>query len=260
MTTQSIDNDVTQDTISMFFDVDFNPAIYVDTLFQSILANQPQYSKQALSKLSSNISYLITHLDYYTNELSTSLQQKLEQLEKNSNLVLLGPDEESSSSTRLQYYVSILNNSILSLQSDLEHVNLSEESSPEEADAKHPVKESPNQAIDTLILLKLVKANILQILEIFAFMEYQINQENDQLNNQENVSPEQFQLVVNKIYDVTSEKLLSSNINQLDLEHINRLIDLQGLFVNLESFYSIYKRFANKLATDRATYLSSKRN
>lgn len=67
MTTQSLDNDVTQDTISMFVDVDFNPAIYVDTLFQSILANQPQYSKQALSKLSSNISYLITHLDYYTN-------------------------------------------------------------------------------------------------------------------------------------------------------------------------------------------------
>lgn len=256
MTTQSIDNDVTQDTISMFFDVDFDPAIYVDTLFQSILANQPQYSKQALSKLSSNISYLITHLDYYTNELSTSLQQKLEQLEKNSNLVLLGPDEESSSSTRLQYYVSILNNSILSLQSDLEHVNLSEESSPDEADAKHPVKESPNRAIDTLILLKLVKANILQILELFAFMEAQINQE----KNQENVTPEQFQLVVNKIYDVTSEKLLSSNVNQLDLEHINRLIDLQGMFVNLESFYSIYKRFANKLAADRATYLSSKRN
>lgn len=216
---------VDDDTISMFFDPDFNPSMYVDTIFQSILANQTQYSKQALSKLSSNISYLITHLDYYTNELSMSLQQKLEQLEKNSNLVLLGPDDGSSSSTRLQYYVSILNNSILSLQADLESVN------------KEPAPDDDKTPINTLIQLKLVKANISQVLEIFAFMDAQIKNET--------ASPEQFQQTLNNIYDSTKD----SN----DVEHIDRLISLQGLFVNIDNFHSIYKRFANRLASDRAT-------
>ena len=77
----------TDESLSMYFDDDFNPSSYIDKLVNSITNLNPAssttpvsaYSKQSLTKLSNDISHLITHLDYYTNMLTNdSLQKKLD--------------------------------------------------------------------------------------------------------------------------------------------------------------------------------------
>ena len=109
----------TDESLSMYFDDDFNPSSYIDKLVNSITNLNPAssttpvsaYSKQSLTKLSNDISHLITHLDYYTNMLTNdSLQKKLDALDKSNEII---NNNEESGTTRLQYNVHVFNNAVL---------------------------------------------------------------------------------------------------------------------------------------------------
>lgn len=226
---------------SMFFEQDFNPSAYVDTLFQNLLPPQHNYSKASLAKLASSISYLTTHLDYYTNEISAGLQEKLDLLNKNSSLLIGTSEEESSGSTRLQYYTNILHNTILTLQTEISDIN-------GEIAAKQEGPNSQNaEAVQALILLKTVKANIARVLEIYEFLSKQ--------THHLHIAADEFQAVLNDLHDSIRAQLESSpSGDEALVDQINRLIQFSSFFTNLNKFHPTYKRFAAKLAQDLQQY------
>lgn len=190
-----------EETIAMFFDGDFNPSSYVDQLFTSIVgdcSNPQTYNN--LSGLSNDITSLITHLDYYTQELLSN-----DQLEMLQRLVAVLNDD----TTRLQYYTNIFNNSILTLNQDLNTVN-------------EKLTNNESEPINKLIKLKAVKQNLLQVLEIFELIFLNLNQKSS-------ISPQEFETML-------------SNIKQTD-----KFKQLPQIFDHLSKFNPIYRKWWNNL-------------
>mmetsp|Transcript_3200 Transcript_3200/g.3584 ORF Transcript_3200/g.3584 Transcript_3200/m.3584 type:complete len:246 (-) Transcript_3200:3795-4532(-) len=238
------------ESLSMFFDSDFNPSNYVDALFQSISNNKLQsqvYSKNNLQSLSNKCSNLVTHLDYHTSELSNDLINQIETLQNSSKVITQGLNNDEivntlNDMTRLQYFINTLNNSILLLQTDIKQAN-------EELNGN---LESQPESIDNLIKLKSIKNKLYQVLVIFE----RLNSIN--INNPDSTTVESFQSSLNTLYDSIRNQLNNekNEINQLLVTNINELINLLPLFQNLTNFYPIYKTFTNKLNTELENYLN----
>lgn len=122
----STDNDV----LTMFFDENFVPHDFVDALFTSSLAqptldNSDEFaSPRAIQGLQGKFSSLLTHLDYYTNELTRQFEDKMKNLENSSSIISQSDgDDTSKGITRLEYYVGNLSSSLNSISRDLKHAN-----------------------------------------------------------------------------------------------------------------------------------------
>lgn len=163
-----------EESMAMFFDKEFNPATYVDQLFNSILgdcSNPSIYDKLNTHAISNDVSSLITHLDYYTQELSTNDQ--LDTLQH--SMVYL-----NDNTTRLEYYTNIFNNSIITLNQDLSTVN------------EKLVNNNDSEAINKLIDLKLVRQNLTKVLGIFEMVFVKLNQKSS-------ISPLEFEALLANI-------------------------------------------------------------
>lgn len=245
---------INDESLSMFFDSDFNPSNYVDALFQSISNNKLQsqvYSKTNLQSLSNKCSNLVTHLDYHTSELSNDLINQIEVLQNSSKVITQGLNNDEvpnalNDMTRLQYFINTLNNSILLLQTDIKQVN-------EELNENN---ESQPESIDNLIKLKSIKNNLYQVLVIFE----RLNSIN--INNPDSTTVEAFQSSLNNLYDTIRNQLSNekNEINQLLVTNINELVNLLPLLQNLTNFYPIYKRFTSKLNTELDHYLNTNKH
>lgn len=242
---------INEESLSMFFDADFNPSNYVDALFQSISGNQPQsliYSKKNLQSVSNKCSNLITHLDYHTSELSSNLIDQIESLQNSSKVIThgLNSDEEFNGlneMTRLQYFTNTLNHSVLLLQSDIKQAN-------EELN----INKAQPESIDKLIKLKSIRNNLNQVLIIFEKLNSICS------NNADSITIDSFQVSVNSLYETIRSQLNNeqNEINPILVENINELTNLLPLFQNLTNFYPIYKKFVNRLSSELDRYLNLK--
>lgn len=242
-TSNTMSTITTDESLSMFFDDDFNPSAYIDTLVNSITnQNTPHntttpisaYSKNSLTKLSNDISHLITHLDYYTNELTNeNLQSKLDMLDK-SNVVI--NNSEDHGTTRLQYHVHVLNNAVLSLQTELTEVNKQLDNS-----------NINNEAIQKLIQLKQVKANLNQVLKIFELVSNSISQK-------QSYTVDEFQYALDELFNSIKQQLQSNTNNEKLLQHVDKLLQLNNLFNHISKFNPIFRKFITKLSNERDSY------
>lgn len=242
-TSNTMSTTTTDESLSMFFDDDFNPSAYIDTLVNSITnQNTPHntttpisaYSKNSLTKLSNDISHLITHLDYYTNELTNeNLQSKLDMLDK-SNVVI--NNSEDHGTTRLQYHVHVLNNAVLSLQTELTEVNKQLDNS-----------NINNEAIQKLIQLKQVKANLNQVLKIFELVSNSISQK-------QSYTVDEFQYALDELFNSIKQQLQSNTNNEKLLQHVDKLLQLNNLFNHISKFNPIFRKFITKLSNERDSY------
>lgn len=239
----------TDESLSMYFDDDFNPSSYIDKLVNSITNLNPAssttpvsaYSKQSLTKLSNDISHLITHLDYYTNMLTNdSLQKKLDAFDKSNEII---NNNEESGTTRLQYNVHVFNNAVLSLQTELNEIN-------------RQLDESTinNEAILKLIQLKQVKANLTKVLHIFELVYNSISQD-DELS----FTVDKFQNALDELFASIKNQLDTSDKNVKLLAQIDKLLEMNGLFTHLSRFNTVFKKFLTKLSNEKEVYLNSKR-
>ena len=237
------------ESLSMYFDDDFNPSSYIDKLVNSITNLNPAssttpvsaYSKQSLTKLSNDISHLITHLDYYTNMLTNdSLQKKLDALDKSNEII---NNNEESGTTRLQYNVHVFNNAVLSLQTELNEIN-------------RQLDESTinNEAILKLIQLKQVKSNLTKVLHIFELVYNSISQD-DELS----FTVDKFQNALDELFASIKNQLDTSDKNVKLLAQIDKLLEMNGLFTHLSRFNTVFKKFLTKLSNEKEVYLNSKR-
>lgn len=239
----------TDESLSMYFDDDFNPSSYIDKLVNSITNLNPAssttpvsaYSKQSLTKLSNDISHLITHLDYYTNMLTNdSLQKKLDALDKSNEII---NNNEESGTTRLQYNVHVFINAVLSLQTELNEIN-------------RQLDESTinNEAILKLIQLKQVKSNLTKVLHIFELVYNSISQD-DELS----FTVDKFQNALDELFASIKNQLDTSDKNVKLLAQIDKLLEMNGLFTHLSRFNTVFKKFLTKLSNEKEVYLNSKR-
>lgn len=239
----------TDESLSMYFDDDFNPSSYIDKLVNSITNLNPAssttpvsaYSKQSLTKLSNDISHLITHLDYYTNMLTNdSLQKKLDALDKSNEII---NNNEESGTTRLQYNVHVFNNVVLSLQTELNEIN---------RQLDEPTIN--NEAILKLIQLKQVKSNLTKVLHIFELVYNSISQD-DELS----FTVDKFQNALDELFASIKNQLDTSDKNVKLLAQIDKLLEMNGLFTHLSRFNTVFKKFLTKLSNEKEVYLNSKR-
>lgn len=240
-----------EESMSMFFDDEFNPSTYIDKLVTSVTQQNSTtsttpstYSKQSLTKLSHTINQLITHVDYYVSDIANnSLHEKLEMLDKSSTLIhTSNASEEQGGTSRLQYHLNILDNSIISLQSELTEINNTIE-----------LNESiNNEAVQTLIQLKLVKNNLITVIDVLETMNNSLSKVNE---NKLTYTVDEFQLILDELLGSIKQQLSSTGDNSVLLAHIAKLINLQNVFLNLNNFNPVYKRFITKLITERDTYL-----
>lgn len=242
-TSNTMSTITTDESLSMFFDDDFNPSAYIDTLVNSITnQNTPHntttpisaYSKNSLTKLSNDISHLITHLDYYTNELTNeNLQSKLDMLDK-SNVII--NNSEDHGTTRLQYHVHVLNNAVLSLQTELTEVNKQLDNS-----------NINNEAVQKLIQLKQVKANLNQVSKIFELVSNSISQK-------QSYTVDEFQYALDELFNSIKQQLQSNTNNEKLLQHVDKLLQLNNLFNHISKFNPIFRKFITKLSNERDSY------
>ncbi|RCK67529.1 Conserved oligomeric Golgi complex subunit 7 [Candida viswanathii] len=232
----------TDESLSMFFDDDFNASTYIDKLVSSITSQSSTnattpisaYSKTSLTKLSNDISHLITHLDYYTNELTNeNLQRKLDMLDKSNAII---SSSEDNGTTRLQYHAHVLNNAVLSLQAELAEINKQLDDSS-----------INNEAIQKLILLKQVKANLHQVLKIFELVS-------NSLALKQSYTVDEFQTALDELFNSIKKQLETSENRDKLLEHVDKLLQLHNLFNHLSKFNPIFRKFITKLSNERDSY------
>ncbi|CCE79381.1 Piso0_001440 [Millerozyma farinosa CBS 7064] len=237
-----------EESIAMFYDPEFNAVTYVNALLQSL--SKPQYQTQTYSKdnlqvLSLKCSNLLTHLDFYTNELSRDLTEQLETLQNASDIVTQNIDASDSNNVkginRLQYYVNSLNNSILMLQNDLQNVN----NKITVNNIGHP------KAVETLTTLKHAKSQVEKVIEIFENLNALAPKE-----SLDSVTVESFQHGLTNLAGQIHAQLSTTTKEDLSLvlDGIDELINMLPVFEDLTNFYPAYKKFTKTLMNEKKPY------
>lgn len=198
-------------TLSMFFDEEFNAVSYINALFKS---DGDRYSKQNLTKLSNTSNNLLVHLNVLINQLNQEINNNLEKL---NNIVY---DKKINNSTRMNYFISSLNNSILLLNNEL---NIPEY----------------NQlvVVSQLINYKTIKENIINTLRNLTFIRKHFGNE---------ISINDFESNLNALFNT-----IQSMDNDDKKDNLDTLIKTGDLFQNFSDFNSIYKKSSKKIVNER---------
>ena len=226
-------------SFSMFFDQHFDPCSYVNALFQSFTAEKkfPDiYSKESLQTYSKNCSNLVTHLEYYMQEIVLDLDNEISSLSDSTNIISDGKDgEKSGPITRLNYFINALNNSILLLQDEY-------------AQSRKAISEAVQQqprSIDLLIKFEEVKKNLMDVLQVLEKVN-SMNESGDDL-----LGTDTFQNSISLLQELVIEQLHRNKERREIYANIDELINLLPVFQNLTHFYAIYKKFTNKLVSEK---------
>lgn len=207
-------NMLQDDSVSMFFDEEFNPASYIDALFAG-----SDYTKSSLNKLINITNKLITHLNFLVNQLNNEINGKLQEISK------LTTETNLNNSTRLNYYLKLLQNSIMSLHEELD------------------VPEFKELAlINKLVNFKTIKLHMLEALKVLQFIK----------TNFSDLNIRNFESNLMKVFN----SIMSLTDLQDKLDNLSYLVDCSDVFKNMNQFHMIYKKNLPKLIADRDTLAS----
>lgn len=141
------------DLLKMFFDEDFVPQAYVDILLSSFQTSQ-------LDTLKSSCSTLLSRMDYYTGNLTRELETTIQKLQKPAELILYSSNEGQQGTTKLEYYLDTLSNSVSSLELDVHRIKT-------ELEEMNKQYESSNAITNTLAKLTVAKTHLLSVKKYF---------------------------------------------------------------------------------------------
>lgn len=234
-------------SFSMFFDQHFDPSSYVDALFQSFTAEKKfpdVYSKESFQTYSKNCSNLVTHLEYYMQEIVLDLDNKISSLSDSTNIISDSKDGDNPGHiTRLNYFINALNNSILLLQDEYAQSR----KAISEAVQKQP------RSIELLIKFEEVKKNLTEVLQVLDKIN-SMNEGGDDL-----LAIDTFQNSISLLQDTVIEQLHRNkgSQDQLICTNTDELVNLLPVFQNLTNFYAIYKKFTIKLISEKERCMNS---
>ncbi|CDK26481.1 unnamed protein product [Kuraishia capsulata CBS 1993] len=270
-----------QDALEIFFDDNFVPHAFLDSLFLSSLPSRTikaNPSVRSLQTLQTKCSSLLAHLDYYTNELTDDLESKIEDLQQSSSVISYSykrrtdvPQKGSDLNgvTRLEYYIDTLSSSINSLFQDLESVNLKLTEIQNESSSKTTLAD--------LAKLVTVKKRMNLVLTVFQTANAIIHtsslvQENSSSSVKAAptggddddmgipVSVEAFESSLNILEETIIEEFQrekqADEINSSLIGKCDSMIELLPIFKSLTHFAAPYAGFVKFLEAEKAKYLN----
>lgn len=146
--------------LAMFFDEQFSPTDYVDALLESLADPTDKYLPESLTRMAGRVLDLLSHLDYSTGEIAKELADNMARLEK-----LAQPIGAADDTSRIDYYLSSLRNSVETLESEVQSVK-QQLHSQKDKEALQAQDDAAKDPVQTLIALKEVRANILLVLQV----------------------------------------------------------------------------------------------
>lgn len=218
----------------MFFDEQFNSADYVDALMENLADPADKYLPESLARMAGRVLDLLSHLDYSTGEISRELTDNMARLEK-----LGQPIGAADDTSRIDYYLNSLRNSVETLEAEVQNVRLNLHTlSTKESPAAQEVAASP---VKTLIALKQVRANILLVLQVLQGARALFPGVDAQA-----IAVDEFQEALGSL-----RESLEAQKREGALEEFSKTIDdlklWAPLFLPFVQFGPVYAKFASRL-------------
>ncbi|CAH2446143.1 Conserved oligomeric Golgi complex subunit 7 [Komagataella phaffii CBS 7435] len=282
------------EVLSMFFDEEFVPHAYVDAvLVKSLPTNTtsqkviPRGSLQPntqlkgpsflpvkqLQSLQSNISSLLSHVDFYSNELTKDLEQQLDKLRSTATVLsYTSIGDDTSSVTRLEYYLDSLFNSIDTLQEDLVEIN-------EKITNLHLNTDPLDRKImDELKQYMVIKQRMNAVVKVFQTaqtvattslvvddaLDYQTAPTSANTHDRvpQTVTVSVFSSSLSMLQEAILEEMQrdkpKKEINHKLVSKCDSMIQLLPVFKGLYKFYTPYNEFVKFLEAQKERYLYSK--
>lgn len=276
--------------LTMFFDDEFVPHAYLDALYSGgIASTSSTITKGTSSYLSSKdiellrqrSSVLLNHLDYYTKELTTDLEAKIQKLYNSNSVISYSYDHSNKSedklkpTTRLEYYANSLSISMSSLRESIQLISDRMEQSGDSKDSistklikLNQSKDNLHRVLDTLNIIK-------SIIEINSASDNGSTSHRDSVSSAptnskssahkttENISIslKSFQESLDVLQATILEQFQTAaggNVSKELLAKVQEFIDLAPVFKNLSGFGSSYGTFVKSIEGALKTYDESK--
>ncbi|CDO91917.1 unnamed protein product [Kluyveromyces dobzhanskii CBS 2104] len=232
--------------LNMFFDEDFVPQAYVDILLSSFQTDQ-------LDELKTNCSGLLSKLDYYNGNISKELESTIQRLQKPAELIVYSASEEQQGTTKLEYYLDTLANSVNLLEIDVKDIDKQLLELNSRYDDSSGITETLSKLTAAKKHLETVKRSF-DLLK--TIMEISIQEDQDKLQN---ISTEDFKLALATLQEtvfVTLNQPLSDSSDLL--KKIDAFIELKHILKGLKKFYGPYTEFSQAIQKEKDRYLNSK--
>lgn len=238
----------------MFFDEEFVPQAYLDILLSSV--DRPLNELQQIS------ASLLYRLEYYTGVLTKDLEDTIRRLQKPAELLnysVTSDDIGNMKTTRLEYYMDTLANSVQSLEVDVGKIN----TELAQLDASY---ETSTQSVAKITQLELVKSRLQDVLSVFQqlqiILRISVGEKEGALQN---VDVNEFTVALDTLRDTIIKKLeecleseTATEKNDELLSRIDSFTALKVVFKGFNKFYPVYLQFANKIQKAKEHYLSQK--
>ncbi|CUS22913.1 LAQU0S07e03004g1_1 [Lachancea quebecensis] len=240
--------------LKMFFDEEFVPHAYLDLLLSA--ENMP------ISELQSISTTLLSKLDIYTDRLTRELGSNIDKLRKPTELLSFSTSYlQAEGTTKLEYYLETLGNSVKNLKDDIAGVN------KQLAEAKQNNQESL-KTVEEIQDLRLVKTHLQMVLDCFEQLRSIViisAESSEKCQPQELVSLSSFKSSLKVLGDIitssfkdSSEVEVSSIQNEELLKKVDFFAELKPIFKDLPKFYSTYGDFVDRIRHEADVYLQGK--
>lgn len=222
--------------LAMFFDEQFSPTDYVDALMENLADPAEKYLPQSLARMATRVLDLLSHLDYTTGEISKELADNMQRLEK-----LAQPIGAADDTLRIDYYLDSLRNSVETLESEVQSVK--QELRTQTAKDTLPAgEEAAKGPVQTLITLKEVRANILQVLQVLQGVRALFPDVDAQA-----ITVESFLAALTALQETLKTQAREGVLDELR-KTVEELKTWSQLFVPFVQFGPVYAKFVGKLA------------
>ncbi|SCU87618.1 LAFA_0E07822g1_1 [Lachancea sp. 'fantastica'] len=240
--------------LRMFFDEQFVSFGYIDLLLSP---------DEQIGGLQSISSTLLSRLDLYTDRLTTQLESKIRKLRKPTELLTYtNANTEVERTTKLQYYLDTLSNSVKDLKDGIAKVET-------ELEDQNPKGSTDNaKSVQALQDLNLVKNRLIKVSVCLADLRAIVIASFEGIGEDEipqTVTLADFEDSLNVLGDIlcadfkrclTEETPASRNVALLD--KVLKYEELRNAFKCLAKFGSAYDVFVDRIRAEAEQYLQKK--
>lgn len=269
-----------EELLNMFFDDEFVPHAYLDALFSAIPGatsdgSQSLTNPKNIELMQQRSATLLSHLDFYTSELTNNLETQLTKLRASNSVVSYSYESSNEKklkpTTRLEYYIDSLSISVQSLNDTVANVT-----------SKVSSLETDSQTTQNLLELTKAKQNLIHVQQALETIKsiVEIVQDTPKTTSKSSrtaptnaknatssliIQPSQLSAALKVLQDTIKEQVSqrkrSENDTEVDQELMTKIDDLSALmpiFKNLGEFQNVYADFVKNIQGEKEGYLKIK--
>lgn len=271
---------MSEELLNMFFDDEFVPHAYLDALFSAIPGatsdgSQSLTNPKNIELMQQRSATLLSHLDFYTSELTNNLETQLTKLRASNSVVSYSYESSNEKklkpTTRLEYYIDSLSISVQSLNDTVANVT-----------SKVSSLETDSQTTQNLLELTKAKQNLIHVQQALETIKsiVEIAQDTPKTTSKSSrtaptnaknatssliIQPSQLSAALKVLQDTIKEQVSqrkrTENDTEVDQELMTKIDDLSALmpiFKNLGEFQNVYADFVKNIQGEKEGYLKIK--